>query len=170
MYGARCKYDTAAIQRAPDSAVGRLLFIDAGTYIVTSHVTIPAGSRIVGECWSQVVAYVRVLWTSTITKRPMTITEWRFKPVVVGNNSPLQERVPYGDFFPVPASTTTWPAVVYTSPNGALSTISPTVAAPTLVASVGPNAPPPPQGSWPTIPSLIRIVMLLRIENSLVQH
>jgi hypothetical protein len=32
------------------------LFVDAGSYIITSTVTIPGGSKIVGETWSQLVA------------------------------------------------------------------------------------------------------------------
>lgn len=48
--------DTAAVQRALNSAVGKLLFIDAGTYILTSTVVVPTGSRIVGEAWSQLAA------------------------------------------------------------------------------------------------------------------
>lgn len=48
--------DTAAFQAALYSSVGKILFIDAGTYILTSTVTIPPGSRIVGETWSQLAA------------------------------------------------------------------------------------------------------------------
>ncbi|KAJ7273179.1 pectin lyase fold/virulence factor [Mycena rebaudengoi] len=45
--------DTEAIKRALGKCVGhKILFFDAGTYIVTSTITIPAGSRIVGEAWS----------------------------------------------------------------------------------------------------------------------
>ena len=30
----------------------KIIFFDAGTYIVTSTITIPAGTRVVGEAWS----------------------------------------------------------------------------------------------------------------------
>lgn len=48
--------DTAAFQAALYAAVGKVLFIDAGSYILTSTVTIPSGSKIVGETWSQLAA------------------------------------------------------------------------------------------------------------------
>ncbi|GLB35079.1 putative glycoside hydrolase family 55 protein [Lyophyllum shimeji] len=55
-YGARgdgATDDTAAIQSFLRRFGGRrILFFDAGTYIVTSTVTIPAGTRMVGEAWS----------------------------------------------------------------------------------------------------------------------
>ncbi|KAG6819219.1 hypothetical protein H0H93_014091, partial [Arthromyces matolae] len=45
--------DTAALQTVFDKFYGcKIIFIDAGTYIVTSTLTIPAGSRVVGEAWS----------------------------------------------------------------------------------------------------------------------
>ncbi len=49
--------DTAAFQRALYDSVGKILFVDAGSYILTSTINVPAGSRIVGETWSQLVAY-----------------------------------------------------------------------------------------------------------------
>lgn len=50
--------DTAAFQTALNAAQGnKILFVDAGSYILTSTVTVPLGSRIVGETWSQLVAY-----------------------------------------------------------------------------------------------------------------
>ncbi|CAD0083539.1 unnamed protein product [Aureobasidium vineae] len=48
--------DTAAFQAALYSSVGKILFVDAGTYILTSTVTIPPGSKLVGETWSQLAA------------------------------------------------------------------------------------------------------------------
>ncbi|KAK1979523.1 pectate lyase superfamily protein-domain-containing protein [Colletotrichum cereale] len=48
--------DTAAFQRAIDSSQGKILFVDAGSYILTSTVTVPAGVKMVGETWSQIVA------------------------------------------------------------------------------------------------------------------
>ncbi|KAK3896529.1 pectin lyase fold/virulence factor, partial [Staphylotrichum tortipilum] len=38
------------------AAQGKILFVDAGSYLLTSTVTVPTGSRIVGETWSQLVA------------------------------------------------------------------------------------------------------------------
>ncbi|KAK0746794.1 pectate lyase superfamily protein-domain-containing protein [Schizothecium vesticola] len=48
--------DTSAVQAALNTNVGKLLFIDAGVYILTNTVTVPKGSRIVGELWSQFAA------------------------------------------------------------------------------------------------------------------
>ena len=48
--------DTAAFQAALYAIVGQILFVDAGSYILTSTVTIPAGVKVVGEAWSQLVA------------------------------------------------------------------------------------------------------------------
>lgn len=48
--------DTVAIQAALYASLGKILFVDAGSYILTSTVTIPSGSKIVGETWSQLVA------------------------------------------------------------------------------------------------------------------
>jgi hypothetical protein len=48
--------DTAAFQAALYASTGRVLFVDAGSYILTSTVTVPPGSKIVGETWSQLVA------------------------------------------------------------------------------------------------------------------
>jgi hypothetical protein len=48
--------DTAAFQAALYASVGRILFVDAGSYILSSTVLIPPGSKIVGETWSQLVA------------------------------------------------------------------------------------------------------------------
>ncbi|KAJ7184275.1 exo-beta-1,3-glucanase [Mycena filopes] len=45
--------DTYAINEILSKhASSRIIFFDAGTYIVTSTITIPAGARIVGEAWS----------------------------------------------------------------------------------------------------------------------
>lgn len=48
--------DTAAVQLALYAAQGKILFVDAGSYILTSTVTVPPGTKIVGETWSQFVA------------------------------------------------------------------------------------------------------------------
>lgn len=48
--------DTEAFQKALYSAQGKILFVDAGSYIITKTITVPAGSKIVGETWSQLVA------------------------------------------------------------------------------------------------------------------
>lgn len=48
--------DTAAFQTALYASLGKILFVDAGTYILTSTVTIPSGAKIVGETWSQLAA------------------------------------------------------------------------------------------------------------------
>ncbi|KAL7624109.1 hypothetical protein AAE478_005666 [Parahypoxylon ruwenzoriense] len=49
--------DTNAIQAAFNSHVGKIIFVDAGTYIITRTVVIPSGTKLVGETWSQFAAY-----------------------------------------------------------------------------------------------------------------
>lgn len=48
--------DTAAFQAALYASLGKVLFVDAGSYILTSTILIPSGAKIVGETWSQLVA------------------------------------------------------------------------------------------------------------------
>jgi glucan 1,3-beta-glucosidase len=50
--------DTAAIQSVLNSAAsaGKVVFFDAGTYKVTDTITIPAGSKIVGETYSVIMS------------------------------------------------------------------------------------------------------------------
>ncbi|KAL2137006.1 hypothetical protein VTI74DRAFT_10482 [Chaetomium olivicolor] len=79
-------------------------------------------------------------WTSPITKAPLTLSEWRFQPVIitaVGGAGAAKKRQIFGDFCPVPAATSTWPAVVYNGPNGSPTTVAPTATVPT-----------PPKGFW----------------------
>ncbi|KAG8529692.1 uncharacterized protein KY384_005173 [Bacidia gigantensis] len=50
--------DTTALQNAINSAVtqGKVLFVDAGTYVVRKTILIPAGSKIVGESYSVILS------------------------------------------------------------------------------------------------------------------
>lgn len=92
-------------------------------------------------------------WKSTITKPPLTVSEWRFQVLTItAAGSGSKKRQAFGDFYPVPAITSTWPSVVYTGPNGLRSTVAPTAPAPKPPASIGPNAVPPPRGFWPSRP------------------
>ncbi|KAF2272061.1 pectin lyase-like protein [Westerdykella ornata] len=47
--------DTAAIKNAVQSAAGRVIYFPHGTYIVLDTITIPPGTRIVGEAWSEIM-------------------------------------------------------------------------------------------------------------------
>lgn len=53
--------DTKALQTVIDTfrkdRQNRVIYIDAGTYLLSDTITIPSGTRIVGEAWSQLVAY-----------------------------------------------------------------------------------------------------------------
>lgn len=49
--------DTAALQLAIDSAGCRIVFLPAGTYLLSRTLFVPAGARLVGEAWSQLMAY-----------------------------------------------------------------------------------------------------------------
>lgn len=48
--------DTAGVQKAFNSAGNKIIYADAGIYTLTNTVTIPAGTRIVGEAWAQFAA------------------------------------------------------------------------------------------------------------------
>jgi len=96
-------------------------------------------------------------WTSTITKPPMTVSQWMFKPVTISAGGGLKKRgsmdkrqggVLLDEFIPPLETTTRWPVVTYLGPDGLVSTASPT----------GPIPTPPPTtvapaggGSWPTL-------------------
>ena len=48
--------DTTAIQNFINANWGcKILFFDAGTYMVTNTITIPTGSIVVGEVWTTVI-------------------------------------------------------------------------------------------------------------------
>lgn len=50
--------DTQCIQNILNDSAGKnIVFFDAGSYIITDTITVPPGSVIVGENWSQLVAY-----------------------------------------------------------------------------------------------------------------
>lgn len=50
--------DTAALQAWIDGYFGcKLLYLDAGTYLVSNTITIPAGTQILGEAWSTILGY-----------------------------------------------------------------------------------------------------------------
>jgi hypothetical protein len=50
--------DTLNIQSTLNNFIGQdvIIFIPAGTYIVTDTIVIPKGTKIVGEVWSQIMA------------------------------------------------------------------------------------------------------------------
>ncbi|KAL8305540.1 hypothetical protein RB600_008430 [Gaeumannomyces tritici] len=49
--------DTQCLQNVINGAAGKqIVFVDAGTYILTDTLTVPPGSRIVGENWAQLAA------------------------------------------------------------------------------------------------------------------
>lgn len=48
--------DTSAVQNALNNNVGKIIFVDAGTYILTGTVVVPSGTKLVGETWSQFAA------------------------------------------------------------------------------------------------------------------
>ena len=90
-------------------------------------------------------------WTSTITKPPLTISEWMFEEVTLtqapGNKNKRAQG--FSNFWPIPATTSRWPAVVYTGLNGSPTTIAPTVAFPAPPSAIDAAAAPPPTRSWP---------------------
>ncbi|KAJ4157126.1 hypothetical protein NW754_008768 [Fusarium falciforme] len=49
-------HDTEDFQHALWYSQGKVLFVDAGSYILTKTVVVPLGTKLVGEAWSQLVA------------------------------------------------------------------------------------------------------------------
>eukprot|EP01119_Soliformovum_irregulare_P021602 TRINITY_DN7228_c0_g1_i1.p1 TRINITY_DN7228_c0_g1~~TRINITY_DN7228_c0_g1_i1.p1 ORF type:complete len:266 (-),score=75.10 TRINITY_DN7228_c0_g1_i1:4-801(-) len=63
--------DTQAIQNALNQNAGcKILFFPMGSYIVRSTITIPAGTRMVGQTWSQLMA-TGSYWADVNNPRPV---------------------------------------------------------------------------------------------------
>lgn len=92
-------------------------------------------------------------WTSTVTKAPLTVSEWIFEAVTLtedSSNGAKVKRQGFEPFYPVLATTPFWPAAIYTGPDGSKTTTAPTTPFPApAVRTLSPDAPPPPGGSWP---------------------
>ncbi|CAO3667062.1 unnamed protein product [Umbelopsis vinacea] len=64
--------DTTALQTAINNYAGcKIIFIPAGDYVVTSTITVPAGSRIVGEAWSTILAGGSSTWQNAKSLAPV---------------------------------------------------------------------------------------------------
>ncbi|CAO3665510.1 unnamed protein product [Umbelopsis vinacea] len=64
--------DTKAIQAAINNYAGcKIIFIPAGDYVVTSTINVPAGSRIVGEAWSTILAGGSHTWQNAKKLAPV---------------------------------------------------------------------------------------------------
>ncbi|KAK8080836.1 hypothetical protein PG997_008654 [Apiospora hydei] len=82
---------------------------------------------------------------------PLTISEWIFEEVTVGMRSNgMRRRQDLTEFWPVPATTSAWPAVTYIGPAGTAESTRPDMPFPTPPPSIEPGAAPPPKGRWPT--------------------
>lgn len=94
-------------------------------------------------------------WTSTITKAPITISEWVLEIVTItadtenSNNGNKVKRTAQGfeKFTPVPATTPFWPSVVYEGNNGQLTTTAPSQAFPTPPSDLVQRGVTPYQGT-----------------------
>lgn len=74
--------DSDALQTALYASQGKILFIDAGSYILTKTVVVPTGVRVVGETWSQLVASGPGFTDAT---HPMVMLRVGATPGQVGN-------------------------------------------------------------------------------------
>lgn len=85
----------------------------------------------------------------------MTLSKLGFEIVTLaagtgGVGGGLKRRAEFGiEFWPIPATTSIWPAVVYQGPDGQMSTTVPPGAFPTPPPSIGPGASTPQMGAWP---------------------
>lgn len=93
-------------------------------------------------------------WTSTITQAPLTFSQWVFELVTItadGSNGKVKRQTA-GEFWPVLATTTQWPAVKYTGIDGSASVTRPSGIFPTPPVVLGPNSPDPIHGGkWPKL-------------------
>lgn len=90
-------------------------------------------------------------WTSTITKAPLTITEWIFEAATVTRAPDVASKKKRAaeTLRAVPATTPYWPAVIYNGKDGKRSTTSPTQSFPSPPKFMDAGAAPPPSGHWP---------------------
>lgn len=121
------------------------------TCVPPCHVQLPPWTSATSTVDYPLITVSAGTWTSTITRAPMTLSELRFQALTITQSGNARKRQAFGDFWPVPALTSSWPVVVYSGPNGSPTTVAPTVAFPTPPPSIGPGAPPPPRGSWPPV-------------------
>lgn len=93
-------------------------------------------------------------WTSTITQAPLTFSQWIFELVTItadGSNGKVKRQTA-GEFWPVLATTTKWPAVQYTGIDGSVTATAPPGIFPTPPVALGPNSPDPIHGGhWPKL-------------------
>ena len=90
-------------------------------------------------------------WTST-TKAPIAVSEYVFEIVTLTvdtNDKAKRAGEGFTSFWPIPATTPSWPDIIFTGPNGQATTTAPSGTFPTPPSSIGPDAPDPPIGSWP---------------------
>ncbi|KAK3303766.1 pectate lyase superfamily protein-domain-containing protein [Chaetomium strumarium] len=85
--------DTSAFQAALYASQGKILFIYAGSYILTSTIVIPPGTIIVGETWSQLVGTVGsvgdveiqdILFTTRGATAGLILIEWNIQAASQG--------------------------------------------------------------------------------------
>ena len=94
-------------------------------------------------------------WTSKITRAPLTLTEVLFDVVTLapgGGSGNIRKRQDFGEFWPTPATTPSWPKVTYNGPDGSKTSTAPTAKFPAPPSAIGPGAPAPTKGSWPSVP------------------
>ncbi|KLU87180.1 hypothetical protein, variant [Magnaporthiopsis poae ATCC 64411] len=97
-------------------------------------------------------------WSTTITRNPLTITQLNFEPVTLeaggssGGKRRKRSAQPFEAFWPKPATTPSWPQVIYMDGDGNAATTGPTVPFPLPPQTIGPDAPAPTAGgSWPKL-------------------
>ncbi|KAL2066965.1 hypothetical protein VTL71DRAFT_1389 [Oculimacula yallundae] len=93
-------------------------------------------------------------WSTTITRRPLTMTNMPFEPVTYtipsGENLKNKRDGETSAFWPKPAKLARWPGVTYTNKDGIVLVATPTASFPDPPITIGPDAPTPTGGgSWP---------------------
>ncbi|KAK3682883.1 pectate lyase superfamily protein-domain-containing protein [Podospora appendiculata] len=90
---------------------------------------------------------------TTITKPPITVSQWIFKLVTLTDNHKIPRRDEWvlGTFNPEFGQTELWPAITYVADNGSyVTTKAPDAHPPPPPLTSNPGGSPPPIGSWPT--------------------
>lgn len=91
-------------------------------------------------------------WTSTITKAPITVSEYVFEIVTLTVDSAAKAKRAgqgFSSFWPVPATTPSWPALIYIGPDGQSTTTAASGPMPTPPPTLNLDTPDPPIGKWP---------------------
>lgn len=100
-------------------------------------------------------------WTSTITRPPMTVSEWVFRKITVGSNALQARQAKPSEItvWPTLEPTKRWPGLTYLGQDEKWTTITPTAKTPpALPTAFDPDGPSPLAGDWPKAPVTVTLL------------